>query len=96
MIEYFMAENACRVGVIVRETDSEQLRMATGLTAIHDDILVVIADHVLKPDVLAAEHIEAMGLMGVRFLTNREENTFEYMEDSLIAKLLAECDIVLS
>jgi hypothetical protein len=91
-----MSERARKVGVIVREPASEQLRMATGLTAIHDNIVVLIADHILEPDVVAAEHIEAMRLMGVRLLTNMEENPFEYMEDNLIARVLAECDIVLS
>jgi len=91
-----MAERVRKVGVIARYPAYEQLRMATGLISVHDDIVVVVVDHVLEQDAAAAEHIEAMKLMGVRLLTNMKENPFELIDDSQVSRVLAECDIVLS
>lgn len=91
-----MSDKGCRVGVIVREPAAEQLRMAVGLTSIHNSILVVIADHVIEPDEMTQEHIEALRLLGARLLTNRKDNPFEYMDDNGISAVLAECEVVLS
>jgi len=91
-----MTEGACKVCVIARTQATEQLRVAAGLTSIHDDIVVIIADHVLHHDEITAQHIEALNLMGVRLLTNRKENPFEYVDDARISSVLASCDIVIS
>jgi len=91
-----MSETVRRVGVIAREPAAEQLRMAAGLLSIFDDIVVVIADHVIEPDEATSEHLEALRLLGVRLLTNRKGNAFEYMEDMAIAGVIAGCDVVLS
>jgi len=91
-----MSERARKVCVIARSRAAEQMRVAAGLTSIHDDIIVIIADHVLHPDETTAQHIEALNLMGVRMLTNRKENPFEYADDAMISSVLAGCDIVIS
>lgn len=91
-----MSVKGRRVCVIAREPAAEQLRMAAGLTTIHNDIVVIIADHVLRPDKATEDHIEALNLMGARLLTNRRENPFEYEDDAGISSVLAGCDIVIS
>lgn len=91
-----MPDNVRNVCVIAREPAAEQLRMAAGLTTVHEKIIVIIADHVLRPDKATQEHLEALKLMGARLLTNRKENQFEYTDDSGIASVLTGCDIVIS
>ena len=91
-----MGEKAFKVCVIARDQAAEQLRMAAGLTSIHDDIVVIIADHVLQLDEMTTQHIEALNLMGVRMLTNKKENPFEYADNARISSVLAGADIVIS
>ena len=88
--------NCTRIAVIVREPAAEALRMATGMTTVFDDLLVIVMDHKLVPDDMMAQHLEAIELMGARLVTNHRDNDFEFLDDSAIALLLAGCDKVIA
>lgn len=91
-----LMEGAKRIAVIVREPAAEALRYAAGLTTVIDDLVVVIADHELRPDAMMAEHLEAISLMGARLVTNHKSNDFEFMDDDALAALMLGCDKVVA
>jgi len=84
-----------KIAVLVRERQSEALRMAVGLTLEDDEVNVFLMDRKLPDDEAISLNLEALGDMDVKIFTNTKENNFEYMSTEDIARALVNYDNVI-
>ena len=84
-----------RIAVLVRERQSEALRMSIGLSLTEDEVSVFIMDRKLEDSDETAVNLEAMGAMGVRIYSNSSENSFQFMSTEDIARSLVDYDVVI-
>jgi hypothetical protein len=86
---------AKRIAVIVRERESEALRMAVGLTLVDDEVDVYIIDRKLESNEANNLNVEMLGSMKARIYSNNPENNFEQKTMEEIAEALTEYDVVI-
>ena len=84
-----------RIAVIVRDRQSEALRVAGGLTLADDTIEVFVLDRKLdKTDKEIAGPLELVTELDLKVYSNNAENGFTTITVDEIAKKLLEYDIV--
>lgn len=86
---------AKKIAVLVRDRQSEALRMAVGLTLADDQVTVFVMDKKLESDEGIDLNIETLGDMDVKIYSNNPENNFELMTTEEIAKALTGFDTVI-
>ena len=84
-----------KIAVLVKERQTEALRMSIGLSLADDEVSVFIMDRKLEDGQGTAVNLEAMDAMGVRIFTNSRENNFQFMSAGDIARSLVDYDIVI-
>jgi hypothetical protein len=85
-----------KIAVIVREGQSEALRMAVGLTLADDEINVFVMDKKIEENEGTALNVETLGDLDVPVFTNTPENSkFELKSTEDIARELVNYDIVI-
>jgi hypothetical protein len=86
-----------KIAVIVRERQSEALRMAVGLTLADDEVNVFVMDKKLEENEGTALNVETLGDLDVPVFTNTPENSkFEQKSTEDIARELVNYDTVIS
>lgn len=86
-----------RIGVLVRERQSEALRVAAGLTLRDDRVEVFVLDRKVAATPEIALNIEALRELEMRVATNCAENAgFELLTNAELARQILACDIILS
>lgn len=85
-----------KIAVVVRERQSEALRMGVGLTLADDSVDVFVLDRKVEETADNALNIETMDMMDMKLYTNVEgtEGT-EYMSTEDMAAKLLEYDNVI-
>lgn len=84
------------IAVLVRERQSEALRMSLGLILGDDVVDVYVLDRKLQQTQESALHLATMQEMEMKFYTNHPENVdMEYLTTEEIARRLPQYDIVL-
>ena len=86
---------AKKIAVVVRDRQSEALRMAVGLTLADDEVNVFIMDKKLESDENVDLNVETLNDMDVKIFTNNPENKFQQMTTDEIAKALTGYDVVI-
>lgn len=86
---------AKKIAVVVRDRQSEALRMAVGLTLADDEVNVFIMDKKLASDENIDLNVETLGDMDVKIFSNNPENKFEQKTTEEIARALTEYDVVI-
>jgi len=85
-----------KVAVLVRERQSEALRMAVGLTLLDDQIDVYLLDKKVEETEQNLMNLETMKEMGVNVFTNTEQNSeYEQLTNEEIAKRLLQYDHII-
>jgi hypothetical protein len=84
-----------KIAVLVRERQSEALRMSIGLSLADDEVSVFIMDRKLEDNEGTVANLEAMNAMGVKIYTNSRENSFQFISTEDIARKLVDFDIVI-
>jgi hypothetical protein len=84
-----------KIAVLVRDRQTEALRMAVGLTLADDDLSVFVMDNKLDKDEKNSLNIETLRALGVRIYSNNPENRLEYMTTEEIARTLVTFDTVI-
>lgn len=85
-----------KIAVLVRERQSEALRMSLGLILGDDVVDVYVLDRKLQQTPESALHLETMREMEMKFYTNCQENTdMEYLTTEEISRRLPEYDHIL-
>jgi hypothetical protein len=86
---------AKKIAVLVRDRQSEALRMAVGLTLADDEVNVFVMDKKLESDENIDLNVETLGDMDAKIFSNNPENKFEQMTTEQIAKALAGYDVII-
>ncbi len=86
---------AKKIAVVVRERQSEALRMAVGLTLADDEVNVFVMDRKLESDENIDLNVETLGDMDAKIFSNNPENKFEQMTTEQIAKALTAYDVII-
>lgn len=86
---------AKRIAVIVRDRESEALRMAVGLTLMDDKVDVYIVDIKLESNEGNSLNIEMLGNMKARIYSNNPDNKFERKTMEEISEALTGYDVVI-
>ena len=85
-----------KIAVIVRDRQSEALRMGVGLTLADDTVEVFVLDRKVEETEGDKQNLEAMELMEIKIFTNVEGvEGMEYMPVEAIAARLLEYDNVI-
>ena len=85
-----------KIAVLVRDRESEALRMALGLTLMDDVVNVFLLDKAFNLSESDAANKELMQEMDIAFFSNHEGNAdTEYLETDDLARRLTEYDHVL-
>lgn len=85
-----------KIAVIVRERQSEALRMGVGLTLADDSVDVFVLDREVEETEGNKQNLEAMELMEIGLFTNVEgAGGMEYMPTEAIAAKLLEYDNII-
>jgi len=84
-----------KIAVVVRNEQSEALRMAVGLTLADDEVNVFIMDKKLESDEGIDLNVETLKDMDAKIFSNNPENEFEQMSTEDIARALAGYDVVM-
>ncbi|MDH5513011.1 MAG: hypothetical protein OEY27_07355 [Gammaproteobacteria bacterium] len=85
-----------KIAVIVRERQSEALRMALGLSLLDDRVDVFVLDRSLPCSEQDLLNIELMNESGIHFYSNRRDNPHtEYHSTEEIARLLLDYEHIL-
>ncbi|MBI5641754.1 MAG: hypothetical protein HZA17_15165 [Nitrospirae bacterium] len=84
-----------KIAVLVRDRQTEALRMAVGLTLEDDEVNVFVMDRKLGDDQAISLNIETLNELRVRIVSNNPDNDFEFMSTEDIARELAEYDAVI-
>lgn len=86
-----------KIAVLVRERQSEALRMSLGLILVDDLVDVYVLDRKLQATGEAALHVETLKEMDVQIYTNfRENEGMEYLPADEIASRLPRYDHILA
>lgn len=86
-----------KIAVLVRERQSEALRMSLGLILVDDVVDVYVLDKKLQVTEETALHVDTMKEMDMRILTNcRENEGMEFVTAEQIALKLPQYDHVLA
>ncbi|TAL26493.1 MAG: hypothetical protein EPN94_03185 [Nitrospirae bacterium] len=86
---------AKKIAVLVRDRQSEALRMAVGLTLADDEVNVFVMDKKLESDENIDLNVETLGDMDVKIFSNNPENKFEQKTTEEIARALTGYDVVI-
>ncbi len=86
---------AKKIAVLVRERQSEALRMAVGLTLADDEVNVFVMDGKLPSDESIDLNVETLGDMDAKIFSNNPENSFEQMTTEEIARALVGYDVII-
>ncbi len=85
-----------KIAVLVRDGQSEAIRMAVGLTLADDEVNVFVMDKKLDLDDEAVSlNVETLNDLDVKIYSNTAENKFEQMSTDEIARNLPKYDVVL-
>lgn len=85
-----------RIAVLVRDRQSEALRMALGLLLLGDVVDVYVLDQALEKTEEVALHLETIGEMEMKVYTNcGQSEGMEYLSTEEMAQRLLEYDHVL-
>lgn len=85
-----------KIAVVVRDRESEALRMALGLTLMDDIINVFMLDRTFDLSEADAANKELMEEMDIAFFSNEEGNAdMQYVATEELARLLTEYDHVI-
>ena len=85
-----------KIAVIVRDRQSEALRMAVGLTLADDEVNVFVMDDKLDVDDESISlNVETLNDLDIKIYSNNPENKFEQMSTESIARALVNYDSVL-
>lgn len=86
-----------KIAVLVRERQSEALRMSLGLSLVDDAVDVYVLDKKLQASGDAAAHAETLKEMEMQVYTNcRENEGMEYLSTQEIAQRLPRYDHILA
>ncbi len=86
-----------KIAVLVRERQSEALRMSLGLILVDDVVDVYLLDRKLQATEETALHLETLKEMDMQIRTNcRENEGVEYLPDDEIARRLPQYDHILA
>jgi hypothetical protein len=86
-----------KIAVIVRDRQSEALRMAIGIILLDDIIEVYILDQKIEETEQNQLYLETIRDLEIKAYTNVEENhTIEYLPTEEIARQLSDYDHVLA
>ncbi len=86
-----------KIAVLVRERQSEALRMSLGLILVDDLVDVYVLDRKLQATEETALHLETMKEMDMQIRTNcRENEGMEYLSTQEIALSLGQYDHILA
>lgn len=83
-----------KIAVLVRERQSEALRMAVGLTLADDEVTVFVMDGKLAVDGNLGMSLEMLKEMGAKTYSDNPENNLELISIADIARKLPEFDAV--
>ncbi len=86
---------AKKIAVLVRERQSEAVRVAVGLTLADDEVNVFVMDRKLASDENIDLNVETLGDMDAKIFSNNPENKFEQMTTEQIAKALTGYDVII-
>ena len=85
-----------RIAVLVRDRQSEALRMALGLTLMDDVVNVFLLDRRFDLSEADLANKELMEEMDIAFFSNNEDNAdTQYVATEALARLLTEYDHVI-
>lgn len=84
-----------KIAVLVRDRQSEALRMAVGLTLADDEVSVFVIDQKLPSSDDIDLNVETLGDMDAKIFSNNPENQVEQMSIEEIAKALVDFDVVI-
>ncbi len=85
-----------KIAVVVRDRQSEALRMALGLTLMDDVVNVFLLDKVFELSEADAANMELMQEMDIAFFSNNEDNAdTQYLATADLAQRLIEYDHVI-
>lgn len=85
------------IAVLIRDRQSEALRMSIGLTLLDDNIEVFVLDNALEKTEQNMDNVELMREMEINIYSNNAVNEdFQYMPFHEIALKLTEYDHVLT
>lgn len=85
-----------KIAVVVRDHQSEALRMALGLTLMDDVVNVFLLDKVFELSEADAANMELMQEMDIAFFSNNEDNAdTQYLATADLAQRLIEYDHVI-
>ncbi|MEW6110067.1 MAG: hypothetical protein AB1632_13015 [Nitrospirota bacterium] len=88
---------AKKIAILVREKQSEAIRMSVGLTLADDLPTVFVMDRKLEEDEGVALNVETLGDLDVKIYTNTAENSnFELKSTEEIARDLVNYDAVIA
>jgi len=86
-----------KIAVLVRERQSEALRMSLGLSLVDDVVDVYVLDNKLPATGEAASHVETLKEMEMQIYTNcRDNEDMEYLPAGEIALRLPQYDHILA
>jgi len=86
---------AKKIAVLVRDRQSEALRVSVGLTLADDEVNVFVMDRKLESDENIDLNVETLGDMGGKIFSNNPENKFEQMTTEQIARALTGYDVII-
>lgn len=89
-------EMAKKLAVVVRDRQSEALRMSVGLTLADDEVNVFIMDNKVEPDENMELNLETLKDLDCKIFTNNPANPYEQMSTEDIAKALTGYDVVIA
>ncbi|MGD0883494.1 MAG: hypothetical protein ABSA46_01220 [Thermodesulfovibrionales bacterium] len=85
-----------KIAVIVRDRQSEALRMSIGLTILNDDVEIFVLDRALEETEAVRFNLDMIKEMGLRIFTNVRDNAgIEYLPLDAVADRLLQYDHVL-
>jgi hypothetical protein len=85
-----------KIAVIVRDRQSEALRMSVGLTILNDNVDIFVLDRVLEETEAVRFNLDMIKEMGLKIFTNMRENAgLEFIPLDAVADRLLQYDHVL-
>ncbi len=84
-----------KIAILVRDRQSEALRMAVGATLSNDDVSVFIMGDKLEMDEEAELNIQMLSDLKAKIYSNHPDNPFEQKTTTEIGLLLSEYDVVI-
>jgi hypothetical protein len=84
-----------KIAVIVRDSQSEALRMSVGLTVLNDMVDIFITEKLKKNNENSETHLETIRDLKLKIYSTISGSEFEYMSPEKMADKLLEYDRVL-